>query len=133
MDRRRRLRPAIALIVTVVAIATTIATSGGRGASAGPDGRVDVVASFFPLADAVTRIGGRHVAVRNLTPPSCLGAYHDMLLQQARESDAAIDQLLAAVSAVDTPAMGRAATRFDAARTMLENAPRILVSAPPTC
>src|SRR5262245_38592878 len=68
MDPRRRTRAAIAVVVTVVALATAIGVSGG-GASAGAKGRVDVVASFFPLADAATRIGGRHVAVRNLTPP----------------------------------------------------------------
>jgi zinc transport system substrate-binding protein len=68
MDTRRRTRATIAVVVTVVALATAIAVSG-RGASAGADGRVNVVASFFPLADATTRLGGRHVAVRNLTPP----------------------------------------------------------------
>jgi len=113
VDRRRRLRPAIALIVTVVAIATTIAISGGRGASAGPDGRVDVVASFFPLADAVTRIGGRHVAVRNLTPPGT--EPHDLEL-----STRAVDEIdgadLAVVLGDDfQPAVEDAVARRDGA------------------
>jgi zinc transport system substrate-binding protein len=68
MEPRRRPRAAIAGVMAVVALALAIGLSGG-GASAGGDGRIDVVASFFPLADAAARIGGRHVAVRNLTPP----------------------------------------------------------------
>src|SRR4029078_5121036 len=32
-------------------------------------GRTEVVASFFPLADAAAHVGGRHVVGRTVTPP----------------------------------------------------------------
>ena len=37
-------------------------------ASGGAAGRLDVVASFYPLQYVVERVGGNHVAVTNLTP-----------------------------------------------------------------
>jgi S1-C subfamily serine protease len=85
------------------------------------------------VGQGLQNLKANNAALRNLTPPSCLAAYHDLLLQESRESDAAVDQLLAAVSAIDTAAMGRVATRFDAARMMLENARRTLVTTPPNC
>ena len=68
MDARRRARAATALVVAAVALALIIGLTGGREA-AGAGDRTDVVASFFPLADAAAHVGGRHVLVRNLTPP----------------------------------------------------------------
>jgi len=68
VDTRRRARAAGAVVLAVVALALAIGFSGGRtGADSG--GRTEVVASFFPLADAAAHVGGRHVVVRNLTPP----------------------------------------------------------------
>jgi zinc transport system substrate-binding protein len=40
--------------------------TGGRGAD---DGRLDVVAAFYPLEYAVQQVGGDHVAVQGLTKP----------------------------------------------------------------
>jgi len=68
VDARRRTRAGVAVVVAVVALGLVIALSGGPTA-ADADGRTDVVASFFPLADAAAHVGGRHVDVRNLTPP----------------------------------------------------------------
>ena len=40
-----------------------------RSGSAAEDDRVSVVASFYPLAEAASRVGGDLVSVENLTPP----------------------------------------------------------------
>ena len=111
MDARRRGRAAIALVVTVVTIAVAVGLSGrGRG-STGADGRVEVVASFFPLAEAARQVGGGHVEVRNLTPPGT--EPHDLEL-----STRAIDDIdgadLAVVLGDDfQPAVEDAAARRD--------------------
>jgi zinc transport system substrate-binding protein len=68
VEARRRTRAAAAVVVAVIGLAVAIGLSGGRTA-ADADGRTEVVASFFPLADAAAQVGGRHVVVRNLTPP----------------------------------------------------------------
>jgi zinc transport system substrate-binding protein len=52
------------LLVTLIAgLAMT-----GCGSRGGGDGRLDVVASFYPLAEATERVGGDLVDVTNLTP-----------------------------------------------------------------
>lgn len=45
------------------------ASSCSSGASAGQGDRLKVVAGFYPLAEAATRVGGNLVTVENLTPP----------------------------------------------------------------
>jgi zinc transport system substrate-binding protein len=55
-------------IVCVIASCLLLAAAAGCG-SAGDDGRIDVVAAFYPLAFAAERIGGDRVSVTNLTPP----------------------------------------------------------------
>ena len=47
-------------------VAATLAACGGSN-SAARDGRLDVVANFYPVAYAVERVGGDLVDVRNLT------------------------------------------------------------------
>jgi zinc transport system substrate-binding protein len=49
-------------------IASLLAACGASGSAAGVD-RVSVVASFYPLAEAASRVGGNLVSVENLTPP----------------------------------------------------------------
>jgi zinc transport system substrate-binding protein len=46
-----------------------LVTACGASSSADEDGRVSVVASFYPLAEAASRVGGDLVSVENLTPP----------------------------------------------------------------
>ncbi|GIU99397.1 MAG: zinc ABC transporter substrate-binding protein [Actinomycetota bacterium] len=48
------------------ALAASLVACGTGG---GSDGRLDVVASVYPLAEAAERVGGDLVAVRSLTPP----------------------------------------------------------------
>jgi len=60
-----------ALPAAVVVLITALALSGclkQSDRSAG-GGRLDVVAGFYPFAFLAERIGGEHVAVRNLTKP----------------------------------------------------------------
>jgi zinc transport system substrate-binding protein len=58
-------------IVRVVLVVSTLSTGTiACDASKSPeDGRLQVVASFYPLAEAAQRVGGDAVAVENLTPP----------------------------------------------------------------
>lgn len=49
-----------------IAMVSACGATGGRGAD---DGRLDVVAAFYPLQYAVQQVGGTHVAVQGLTKP----------------------------------------------------------------
>lgn len=72
---RRVLVAALGLV-----LAAACGTGGGTGAG-GDDGRVTVVAGFYPLAEAAARVGGDHVRVVNLT---AAGAEpHDLELSTA--------------------------------------------------
>jgi zinc transport system substrate-binding protein len=51
------------------AVAASLLAACGASGSAVEDGRVSVVASFYPLAEAASRVGGDLVSVQNLTPP----------------------------------------------------------------
>lgn len=46
-----------------------VAGCGNGGGKNADDGRLDVVASFYPLAEVAELVGGEHVRVRNLTSP----------------------------------------------------------------
>lgn len=49
-------------------MASTAAACGSGGAGTAGTGHVQVVASFYPLAEVAQRVGGRDVTVTNLTP-----------------------------------------------------------------
>ena len=59
---------AILSLVLVPALAAG-AGCGGRASGEGDPDRIDVVASFYPLAEAAARTGGPAVEVTDLTPP----------------------------------------------------------------
>jgi zinc transport system substrate-binding protein len=61
-------RPAILRNVLLVATAIALAACS-RSSAAGSAGRLDVVASFYPLAEAAHQVGGSLVSVKNLTAP----------------------------------------------------------------
>ncbi|MEY9930296.1 zinc transport system substrate-binding protein [Catenulispora sp. GP43] len=65
--RTGRLRAAgvAAVLVVVLALSGCLKQSGSQAAA----GQLDVVAGFYPFAYLAERIGGEHVAVRNLTRP----------------------------------------------------------------
>jgi zinc transport system substrate-binding protein len=53
----------------LVALGALASASCSSGSAAGNGGRLQVVAGFYPLAQAATKVGGGRVEVRNLTPP----------------------------------------------------------------
>jgi zinc transport system substrate-binding protein len=66
--RRREPRTPAAGLVAVLAALSLVGsacTTPGRAS----DGRLQVVTSFYPLAEAAERVGGDQVDVTNLTPP----------------------------------------------------------------
>ena len=73
------------LLVCVVALAVAAAgcDDGGEGGSG--EAGLSVVAGFYPIAEAVTRVGGHHVEVVNLTPPGT--EPHDLELTPAQVDD----------------------------------------------
>ncbi|MEF9882823.1 metal ABC transporter substrate-binding protein [Streptomyces sp. P9-A4] len=67
----RRLIPRSALAGAVALGAVTLSACGGTSGAAdkGSDGKLDVVASFYPMQYLAEQIGGAHVAVDTLTKP----------------------------------------------------------------
>ncbi len=77
-------------IVLTLACVVALLVAGCGGATSAPDGRMDVVAGFYPLAFAAAEIGGGRVEVTNLTPPGA--EPHDVELsvrdvERVRDSD----------------------------------------------
>lgn len=70
MNVRRRLIPTAALAATVALAATALtACSGTAGAAGAKDGKLDVMASFYPMQFLAEQIGKDHVQVATLTKP----------------------------------------------------------------
>jgi len=55
-------------VTLLVGLATAVSACSS-GSSSGNGGRLKVVAGFYPLAEAATKVGGTLVGVQNLTPP----------------------------------------------------------------
>ncbi|MBS2539356.1 zinc ABC transporter substrate-binding protein [Catenulispora sp. NF23] len=72
-ESRRRFRPGVparvAGLVAVLVAALTLSGCLKQSDQHTADGRLDVVAGFYPFAYLAEQIGGDHVAVRNLTKP----------------------------------------------------------------
>ncbi|MFF8769172.1 metal ABC transporter substrate-binding protein [Kitasatospora sp. NPDC015120] len=64
---RRRARNTLALAATALAAALTLTACGSSAGAQGSDGRLNVVASFYPMEYLATKIGGEHVKVTGLT------------------------------------------------------------------
>jgi zinc transport system substrate-binding protein len=62
-----RWRPAVAATIALALVAAACG-SDDEPDGAGGSGRLQVVTTVYPVADAVTRVGGDRVAVSNLTP-----------------------------------------------------------------
>lgn len=70
MNVRRRLIPTAALAGAVALAATALtACSGTAGAAGSKDGKLDVMASFYPMQFLAEQIGKDHVKVDTLTKP----------------------------------------------------------------
>ncbi|MFJ6629877.1 metal ABC transporter substrate-binding protein [Streptomyces sp. NPDC091376] len=83
----RRLIPATAVAgASALALVTLSACSGSEAAGGGKnDGKVDVVASFYPMQYLAEQIGGEHVAVTSLTKPGV--EPHDLELKPRQTSE----------------------------------------------
>ncbi|MGW2279293.1 metal ABC transporter substrate-binding protein [Streptomyces sp. NPDC001770] len=65
----RRLIPATAVAGAVALGLTALSACSGPDTASGPDGKLDVVASFYPMQYLAEEIGGSHVSVTTLTKP----------------------------------------------------------------
>ncbi|MFD6533144.1 metal ABC transporter substrate-binding protein [Streptomyces sp. NPDC060184] len=65
----RRLIPATAVAGAVALGITALSACSGPGTAGGSDGKLDVVASFYPMQYLAEEIGGSHVSVTTLTKP----------------------------------------------------------------
>ncbi|MGW4378621.1 metal ABC transporter substrate-binding protein [Kitasatospora sp. NPDC004531] len=67
--KNRRLSTSIALAATAAVGALLLSACGGTSSAAGADdGKLTVVASFYPMEFLAEQIGGEHVKVTDLTP-----------------------------------------------------------------
>ncbi|GAA1963981.1 metal ABC transporter substrate-binding protein [Catenulispora subtropica] len=70
LPRARRTVPAAVAVATAAALALGgCVKAADRPGAGGSGGKLDVVAGFYPFAFLAERIGGAHVAVKNLTKP----------------------------------------------------------------
>ena len=67
MTMIRRAPRVIALTVTAVIGALALSACGGDSSAKGSDGKLHVVASFYPMEFLASQIGGEHVSVTDLT------------------------------------------------------------------
>ncbi|MFD5463621.1 metal ABC transporter substrate-binding protein [Kitasatospora sp. NPDC127059] len=65
----RRTRTTAALATTALAASLALTACGGSSSAKGSDGRLSVVASFYPMEFLARQIGGDHVSVTDLTAP----------------------------------------------------------------
>ncbi|MFE5140245.1 metal ABC transporter substrate-binding protein [Streptomyces fagopyri] len=116
--RRRLISGSAALAATTLGLGTLSACSGSAAADGGSDGKLDVVASFYPMQFLAEQIGGTHVHVTSLTEPG--QEPHDLEIsvrQTVRlEKAGAIVYLKGLQPAVDTAvAQSQVGTKIDAA------------------
>ncbi|MFJ4186140.1 metal ABC transporter substrate-binding protein [Kitasatospora sp. NPDC089509] len=69
LSRRTRKTAALAVTALASALALTACGSGGSSSAKGTDGKLNVVASFYPMEFLARQIGGEHVSVTDLTAP----------------------------------------------------------------
>ncbi|WP_031070270.1 metal ABC transporter substrate-binding protein [Streptomyces sp. NRRL S-118] len=84
MNVRRRLISTTALAATVTLGTVTLSACSGSSGAAGSkeDGKLDVVASFYPMQFLAEQIGGDHVDVTTLTKPGV--EPHDLELKTSQ-------------------------------------------------
>jgi zinc transport system substrate-binding protein len=78
----------IRTILIATSLAMALATGCGRSSGSVPDGRLSVVASFYPLYEAAREVGGDRVQAGNLTPSGA--EPHDLELSP-KQVDAILD------------------------------------------
>ena len=101
-----------AIVASALVVSLGVVT-GAEPVGAATKAKISVVASFYPLAEAATRVGKGRVSVQNLVPPGV--EPHDFELS-TREIDSLDDADLAIVMGDDfQPAVEKAADRRDGA------------------
>jgi zinc transport system substrate-binding protein len=98
------------LVLLALASGLAVAGCGSRSHTAAVgSGRLDVVASFYPMADAAEKVGGERVTVTNLTP---VGAEpHDIELSPRQVDHLADADLVVYVGTALQPAVAEIASR----------------------
>lgn len=72
-------------MAATLAIGTLVSACGSGRHGGGANGRIPIVASFFPIAEAVKQVGGDAVTVKNLTPAGA--EPHDLELTPDQVND----------------------------------------------
>lgn len=116
--RRRLISGSAVAAATALGLGTLSACSGSAAADGKGSGKLDVVASFYPMQYLAEQIGGTHVSVTNLTQPG--QEPHDLEISarqtaQLQEADAVLylKDLQPAVD--DAVAQSEVKTKIDAA------------------
>jgi zinc transport system substrate-binding protein len=116
--RRRLIAGSAVAAATALGLGTLSACSGSAAADGKSSGKLDVVASFYPMQYLAEQIGGTHVKVTNLTQPG--QEPHDLEISarqtaQLQEADAVLylKDLQPAVD--DAVAQSEVKTKIDAA------------------
>jgi zinc transport system substrate-binding protein len=100
--------PGLAAVALAVAVVSGCGATGGPAGDAGKDGRLEVVAGFYPLQYAVAQIGGDRVDVSNLTKPGA--EPHDLELSPRQVGRVALSDLVVYLSGFQ-PAVDQAVER----------------------
>ena len=116
-------------VVAALVMAVTLgACGGGGGDDEAADGRPQVIAAFYPIFEAVQRVGGDRVQVRNLTPAG--SEPHDLELN-SRQLDRIEDaSVLVFLGRGFQPALEKAAYRARGAKVDLLGEVGSLLPAP---
>ncbi|MET9894782.1 metal ABC transporter substrate-binding protein [Streptomyces sp. NPDC006465] len=119
MNVRRRLISGSAVVAaTALGLGALSACSGSASADGKSNGKLDVVASFYPLQYLAEEIGGTHVNVTNLTQPG--QEPHDLEISarqtaQLQEADAVLYLKNLQPAVDDAVAQAEVKTKIDAA------------------
>ncbi|BAC73346.1 putative zinc/manganese transport system ABC transporter substrate-binding protein [Streptomyces avermitilis MA-4680 = NBRC 14893] len=119
MNVRRRLIPGTAVAATtLLGLGTLSACSDSTAADGGNGGKLDVVASFYPMQYLAEQIGGKHVRVTSLTQPG--QEPHDLEISaqqtvQLEKSDAVLYLKNLQPAVDDAVAQSGVRTKIDAA------------------
>ncbi|MCX4914613.1 metal ABC transporter substrate-binding protein [Streptomyces sp. NBC_00687] len=116
--RRRLISGSAALVATALGLGVLSACSGSASADGKGGGKLDVVASFYPLQYLAEEIGGSHVSVTNLTQPG--QEPHDLEISarqtaQLQEADAVLYLKNLQPAVDDAVAQSEVGTKIDAA------------------
>ncbi|MFD9792178.1 metal ABC transporter substrate-binding protein [Streptomyces sp. NPDC059070] len=115
MNVRRLIPAAVLSTAAVLGLSTLTACSGSSSAAAHKDGKLDVVASFYPMQYLAERIGGDHVAVRNLTKPGV--EPHDLELSPRQTASLGEADLVVYLKGIQ-PAVDKAVAQSGAKHTV---------------